>query len=47
MKKPVPNLGSYRVKSPLFKLSVPKDSTQNDVDDEPLKPGIYDAVAGG
>jgi hypothetical protein len=45
--KLVPNLASYRTESPLFKLTVPKDSALNDVVDEPLKPGIYDAVAAG
>jgi len=45
--KLVPNLGSYRIESPLFKLTVPKDSALNDVVDEPLKPGVYDAVAAG
>jgi hypothetical protein len=45
--KLVPNLGLYRTESPLFRLTVPKDSTLNDVVDEPLKPGIYDAVAAG
>jgi hypothetical protein len=43
----VPNLGSYRFESPLFKLRVPKDSALNNLVDEPLKPGIYDAVAAG
>jgi hypothetical protein len=43
----VPNLGSYRVESPLFKLTVPKDSTLNDVGDETFIPSIYEAVAGG
>lgn len=45
--KLVPNLGSYRVASPLFKLIVPKDSALNEMVDEPFKPGIYDAVAAG
>jgi hypothetical protein len=45
--KLVPNLESYRVESPLFKLRVPKDSALNDLVDEPLKPGTYDAVAAG
>jgi len=45
--KLVPNLGSYRFESPLFKLTVPKDSALNNLVDEPLKPGIYDAVAVG
>jgi hypothetical protein len=45
--KLVPNLGPYRVESPLFKLTIPKDSALNDVVDEPLKPGVYDAVAAG
>jgi len=45
--KLVPNLGSYRFESPLFKLRVPKDSGLNNLVDEPLKPGIYDAVAAG
>jgi hypothetical protein len=45
--KIVPNLGSHRIESPLFKLTVPKDSTLNDVLDEPFKAGIHDAVAAG
>jgi len=47
MMKLVPNLGSYRFESPLFKLTVPKDSALNNLVDEPLKPGIYDAIAAG
>jgi hypothetical protein len=38
-------LGSYRFESPLFKLRVPKDSALNNLVDEPMKAGIYDAVA--
>lgn len=45
--KIVANLGSHRIESPLFKLTVPKDSTLNDVLDEQFKPGIHDAVAAG
>lgn len=40
-------MGSYRFESPLFKLTVPKDSALNNLVDEALKPGIYDAVAAG
>jgi hypothetical protein len=43
----VPNLESYRVESPLFKLQVPRNSALNDLVDEPLTPGSYDAVTAG
>jgi hypothetical protein len=45
--KLVPNLESYRIESPLFKLRVSKDSIPNDLVDEPFKSGIYDTVRVG
>ena len=45
--KLVPDLRSYRIETPLFKLCVPEDSTLNNLLDYPFKPGVYDAVAGG
>jgi hypothetical protein len=45
--KLVPNLRSYRIETPLFKLTVPEDSPLNNLMDYPMKPGVYDAVAGG
>ena len=43
----VPNLRVYRIETPLFKLTVPEDSVLTNLMDYPIKPGVYDAVAGG
>jgi hypothetical protein len=45
--KLVADLRSYRVETPLFKLTVPEDSALNNIMDYPMKPGVYDAVAVG
>lgn len=45
--KLVPKLSSYKMESPLFELTVPANSLLNKFQDEPLKPGIYNAVIGG
>jgi hypothetical protein len=45
--KIVPDLRSYRIETPLFKLTVPEDSALTKLMDYPMKPGVYDAVAGG
>lgn len=49
-KKPiklVADLRPYRVETPLFKLNIPKDSALNHLIDNPMKHGVYDAVAVG
>jgi hypothetical protein len=45
--KLVADLRSYRVETPLFKLTVPEDSALNNLMDYPMKSGVYDAVAVG
>lgn len=45
--KIVPDLRSYRIETPIFKLTVPENSALNNLMDYPMKPGVYDAVAGG
>jgi hypothetical protein len=45
--KLVPNLQSYRIETPVFKLTVPEDSALNNRFDDPMKPGVYDTVVGG
>jgi hypothetical protein len=45
--KLVPDLRSYRIETPIFKLTVPEDSVLNNLMDYPMKPGVYEAVAGG
>ena len=45
--KLVPNLRSYRIETPIFKLTVPEDSALNNRFDDPLKSGVYDTVVGG
>jgi hypothetical protein len=45
--KIVPNLAPYKMESPLFRLTVPKNSVLNEFQDEPLKPGTYYATVGG
>jgi hypothetical protein len=43
----VPDLKLYRIESPLFKLTVPEDSTLNNLTEYPFKPGVHDAVTEG
>lgn len=43
----VKNLESYRFESPLFKLSIPKNSFLRERMEMPVKPGYYDAITAG
>ena len=43
----VSNLLDYYVETPLFRLFVSEQSQLRDKIDEPLEPGVYDAITGG
>jgi hypothetical protein len=45
--KLVKNLEAYRFESPLFKLSIPKNSALTKRMEMPVKPGVYEAITAG